>query len=98
MRTDVIRIVCTYYCHENTYLLELEFVGKGVTAGRRTDQRVGGLVRSARRWSTLKTRRKGNSRRRVEKLNIAASTASESAMRSRQIAKAQEVKAFRRRY
>ena len=40
----------------------LEFVKKGVAAGRRPDLTGGGLVRSAGGWSALKTMRKGESR------------------------------------
>jgi REP-associated tyrosine transposase len=42
--------------------LYLEFVKKGVAAGRRPDLTGGGLVRSAGGWSTLRTMRKGESR------------------------------------
>ncbi len=42
--------------------LYLEFVKKGVAAGRRPDLTGGGLVRSAGGWSALKTMRKGESR------------------------------------
>jgi REP element-mobilizing transposase RayT len=40
----------------------LEFVKKGVAAGRRPDLTGGGLVRSAGGWSVLRTMRKGESR------------------------------------
>jgi hypothetical protein len=40
----------------------LEFVKKGVAAGRRPDLTGGGLVRSAGGWSSLKAMRKGESR------------------------------------
>jgi len=42
--------------------LYLEFVKKGVAAGRRPDLTGGGLVRSAGGWSSLKAMRKGESR------------------------------------
>jgi putative transposase len=42
--------------------LYLEFVKKGVAAGRRPDLTGGGLVRSAAGWSALRTMRKGESR------------------------------------
>jgi hypothetical protein len=42
--------------------LYLEFVKKGVTAGRRPELTGGGVVRSAGGWSALSTMRKGDSR------------------------------------
>jgi REP element-mobilizing transposase RayT len=42
--------------------LYLEFVKKGVAAGRRPELTGGGLVRSAGGWSALKAMRKGESR------------------------------------
>jgi hypothetical protein len=40
----------------------LEFVKKGVAAGRRPDLTGGGLLRSAGGWSALRTMRKADSR------------------------------------
>jgi len=42
--------------------LYLEFVKKGVAAGRRPDLTGGGLVRSAGGWSALRVMRNGESR------------------------------------
>jgi hypothetical protein len=42
--------------------LYLEYVKKGVSAGRRPDLTGGGLVRSAGGWCALRTMRKGESR------------------------------------